>query len=74
MGKAGGSLLRSDKGADRIGVEIFVEVGELERERVIGRVGGHSVAFTNSTRRTDAIQGIDTHHYKGQHWGYPGLP
>ena len=48
--KAGGGLLSSDKGADRVDVEIFVEVGELERERIIGRIGGHCTAFTGSTK------------------------
>lgn len=44
-------MLSSDKGADRVDVEIFVEVGELERERIIGRVGGHCTAFTGSTKK-----------------------
>jgi len=43
--------LRSDKGADRVDVEIFVEVGELERERVVGRVGGHCTDFTDLTEK-----------------------
>ena len=50
LGEAGDGLLRSDKGADRVDVGIFGEIGELERERVIGRVGGHCSAFTDSTR------------------------
>ena len=43
-------MLRSDKGADCVDVEIFVEIGELEREGVIGWVEGHCTAFTGSTR------------------------
>ena len=74
LGEAGGCLLRSDKGADRVDVEIFVEVGELERERVIGRVGGHCSAFTDSMRETNAAHGSDTHHCKRQHLGYPAMP
>jgi hypothetical protein len=74
LGKAGGGLLRSDKGADCVDVEIFVEIGELERERVIGRVGGQCTAFTDSTRETNAVQGSDTHHCKRQHLGYPAMP
>ena len=41
-------MLRSDKGADSVDVEVFVEIGELERERVIGRVGGHCSAFSQT--------------------------
>lgn len=57
LGEADGGLLRSDEGADGVDVEIFVEIGELERERVIGRAGGHCTAFTDSTRETNAVQG-----------------
>ena len=74
LGKAGGGLLRSDKGADCIDVEIFVEVGEFERERVIRRVGSYGTGFTHSTRETNAAQDSDTHHCKRQHLGYPALP
>ena len=74
LGKAGGGLLRSDKGADRVDVKIFVEVGEFERERVIWRVGGRGTRFSNSTRETKAAQGSDTHHCKRQHLEYPALP
>ena len=37
LGEAGGGLLRSDKGADRVDVEVFVEIREWQRERVVGR-------------------------------------
>ena len=73
LGKAGGGLLRSDKGADRVDAEILVEVGELERERVIGSVWGRCSSFTNSMRESDAVQGSDTHHYKRQHLGHLAL-
>ncbi len=49
--------MRSDKGADRVDVEIFVEIGELERERVIGRVRGQCTAFTDSTRENQRGSG-----------------
>ena len=74
LGKAGGGLLRSDEGAYRIDIEIFVEVGEFERERVIGRVGGYGTGFIYSTRQINAAQGSDTHHCKRQHLGCPALP
>ena len=74
LGKAGGGLLRSDKGADRVDIEILVEVGQLERERVIRRVGGYGTGFIYSTRQINAAQGSDTHHCKRQHLGYPALP
>ena len=50
LGEAGGGLLRGDKGAESVDVGVFGEIGELKRERVIGRVGGHCTAFTDSTR------------------------
>ena len=50
LGEAGDGLLRGDKGAESVDVGIFGKIGELERERVIGRVGGHCTAFTDSTR------------------------
>ena len=74
LGKASGGLLRSDKGADRVDVEVLVEVGQLEGERVVGRVGGHSTGFIHSTSETNAVQGMDTHHCKRQHLGHLGLP
>ena len=74
LGKAGGGLLRSDKGANRVDVEILVEVGELERERVLWRIRGYGTGFTHSTREIKAVQGSDTHHCKRQHLGYPALP
>ena len=43
-------MLRGDKGAESVDVGVFGEIGELERERVVGRVGGHCAAFTDSTR------------------------
>ena len=74
LGEAGDGLLRSDEGANRIGVEIFVEIGKLERERVVGRIRGHSSAFTDSTRETSAVQGSGSYHCKRQHLGYPTMP
>lgn len=50
LGEAVGGLLRGDKSAARVDVERFIEIRELERERVIGRVGGRCTAFTDSTR------------------------
>ena len=50
LGKAGGGLLRSDKGARRVDGEGLVEIGELERERVVGRIGGHRSGLADSTR------------------------
>lgn len=50
LGETIGGLLRSDKSAARVDVERFIEIGDLEREGVIGRVGGHCTAFTDSTR------------------------
>lgn len=44
-------MLRSDKGADGVDVEVFVEIGELERERVIGRVGGYCTGFSQTLTR-----------------------
>lgn len=49
LGEAGGGLLRGDKGAESVDVGVFGEIGELQRERVVGRVGGHCAAFTDST-------------------------
>ena len=74
LGEAGGGLLRGDKGADRVDVQIFVEIGEWQRERVIGGSRSQCTAFTDSTRETNAFQGSDTHHCKRQHLGYPGTP
>lgn len=74
LGEAGGGLLRGDKGADRVDVEILVEVGQLEGERVVGRVGGHGTGFIYSTSESNAVQGSDTHHCKRQHLGHLGLP
>ena len=74
LSKAGDGLLGSDKGADGVDGETLVEIGKLERERIIGRVRGHCSGFTNSTREIKAVQGRDTHHYKRQHLEYLGLP
>lgn len=74
LGEAVDGVLRGDKGADRVDVEILVEVGQLERERVIGRVRGRCTGFTNSMRGTQAVQGRDPHHYRRQHLEYPALP
>ena len=61
LGETGGCLLRGDKGADGVDVEVFVKVGELERERVIGRVGGHCTAFVHRLNKgktkSGAVQG-----------------
>ena len=57
LGKAGGGLLRGDKGADRVDVEILVEVGELERERVVGRVRGRCSGCIYLTGASNAVQG-----------------
>ena len=74
LGKAGGGLLCSDKGADRVDVEVLVEVGQLEGERVVGRVGGRCTGFTHSASESEAVQGSDTHHCTRQHLEHLGLP
>lgn len=43
--------MRCDKGAGGVDVEIFGEIGELEREGVIGRVGGHRSTLTDFERK-----------------------
>ena len=49
LGEAGGGQLGGDEGAGRVDVEVFGEIGELEREGVLGRVRGHCSGFTDST-------------------------
>ena len=51
LGEARGGLLRGGKGADGVDVEILVEIGEGQRERVIGRVGGRRTAFLTQRQR-----------------------
>ena len=75
LGEAGDGLLRSDKGTESVDVGIFGEIGEWERERVIGRAGGHCTGFTDSMReKSNAVQGFYTHRCKRQRLGYPEIP
>ena len=74
LGEASDGLLRGDEGADRVDVEILVEVGQLEGERVVGRIGGRGTGFIYSTSESNGVQGRDTHHCRRQHLGHLGLP
>lgn len=47
-------------------LRFLIEIGELDRERVLGRVGSHCAAFRDSMRESNVAQGSGTPHCKRQ--------